>query len=51
MSVLYIGSTSGYSGKNMIVMGLGVVFSKAGRQPRLHEARGCHSCGGRWPSG
>ncbi|WP_291328564.1 phosphotransacetylase family protein [Desulfovibrio sp. UCD-KL4C] len=30
MPGLYIGSTSGYSGKNMIVMGLGLYFQKAG---------------------
>ncbi len=30
MSGLYIGSTSGYSGKNMIVMGLGLHFQKQG---------------------
>lgn len=31
MPGIYIGSTSGYSGKNMIVMGIGLKFQKEGR--------------------
>ena len=42
---IYIGSTAGYSGKNMIVMGLGLRFLRDGlkvgyMKPRGRDAQG-----------
>jgi len=40
MAGIYIGSTSGYSGKNMVVMGLGLKFQKEGYQVGYYKPVG-----------